>query len=59
MCLATLYGLGDEFHQAFVAARQADGLDVLADLMGSILGAAGYLAATRNTGLNRFLKADR
>ena len=58
-CLATLYGLGDEFHQAFVVARQADGFDVLADLVGSILGAAGYVAATRNTGPNRFLKADR
>ncbi len=59
VCLATLYGLGDEFHQAFVAARQADWFDVLADLVGSILGAAGYVAATRNTGPNRFLKADR
>ena len=59
VCLATLYGLGDEFHQTFVAARQADWFDVLADLMGSILGAAGYVAVTRNSGLNRFLKADR
>jgi VanZ family protein len=54
VCFATLYGLGDEFHQSFVSARQADGFDVLADLIGSILGSAGYVAATRNTGLNRF-----
>lgn len=40
---ATFYGAGDELHQAFVAARQADVADGLADFAGSILGAAGYL----------------
>ena len=40
---ASLYGLSDEFHQSFVATRQADGYDVLADFLGSLLGAAGYL----------------
>lgn len=40
---ATLYGVSDEFHQSFVNARQADGADVLADFVGSIFGAVGYL----------------
>lgn len=40
---ATLYGAGDELHQAFVTARQADGYDLLADFLGSILGAAAYM----------------
>jgi len=40
---ATLYGVSDEFHQSFVNARQADGADVLADFVGSIVGAVGYL----------------
>ncbi|MBR9986421.1 MAG: VanZ family protein [Desulfosarcina sp.] len=40
---ASLYGVSDEFHQSFVAARQADAYDVLADFLGSLLGAVGYL----------------
>ena len=40
---ATLYGISDEFHQSFVNTRQADGADVVADFIGSIVGAAGYL----------------
>lgn len=42
VCFATLYGLSDEIHQAFVATRQADGYDLLADFMGSVLGAVGF-----------------
>lgn len=44
---ASLYGAGDEFHQAFVAARQADGVDLLADVVGSLLGGTLWLLATR------------
>jgi VanZ family protein len=40
---ATLYGVSDEFHQSFVAARSADALDGIADFIGSILGAGGYM----------------
>ena len=40
---ASLYGLSDEVHQSFVPARHADGYDVLADFLGSLLGAVGYL----------------
>ncbi|WP_319523716.1 VanZ family protein [uncultured Desulfosarcina sp.] len=40
---ATLYGLGDEYHQSLVAARQAEVMDVVADFAGSILGSAVYL----------------
>ncbi len=35
---ATLFGASDELHQAFVAARQADGFDLLADFAGGIIG---------------------
>ncbi len=37
--LATLYGMSDEFHQSFVDARMADGMDVLADFAGGAFGA--------------------
>ena len=37
--LATLFGASDEFHQLFVAGRSADLLDLLADGVGSLLGA--------------------
>lgn len=40
---ATLYGLSDEWHQSFVATRQADMLDGVADFVGSALGAGAYL----------------
>ena len=40
---ATLYGLSDEWHQSFVATRQADMLDAVADFVGSALGAGAYL----------------
>ena len=40
---ATLYGVMDEFHQGFVATRQADVMDGVADFAGSILGAVGYM----------------
>jgi VanZ family protein len=36
---ASLYGASDEFHQSFVAARQADMGDWIADIVGGILGA--------------------
>ena len=39
---AALYGLVDEIHQGFVAARQAEALDVLADAAGSLCGAGLY-----------------
>jgi VanZ family protein len=59
VCFATLYGVSDEFHQAFVAARQADGYDVLADFVGSILGAVGYMAVTFRNGSTLFSKTGR
>ena len=37
--LSALYGVSDEFHQAFVAARQSDVLDWVADAAGSLLAA--------------------
>lgn len=40
---ASIYGLSDEIHQAFVPSRTASGWDFLADLLGSILGVWWYL----------------
>lgn len=40
---ATLYGVSDEFHQSFVAARQLDVADGVANFVGSLLGAAGAM----------------
>ena len=37
--LSTLYGVSDEIHQHFVIFRNADAMDVAADLVGSIIGA--------------------
>jgi VanZ family protein len=53
---AALYGLSDEFHQSFVAARQADALDWVADVAGSILGALGYMGVVLRRGRNRWSK---
>ena len=35
----TLYGVSDELHQALVPGRQADVMDVVADMVGSAMGA--------------------
>jgi VanZ family protein len=43
ICFATLYGVSDEIHQFFVAARQAEVMDGVADFAGSVSGAVGYM----------------
>ncbi len=53
VCFATLYGISDELHQAFVTTRQADAMDGVADFAGSVLGAAGYILSTLRTGHDR------
>jgi len=40
---ASLYGLTDEIHQAFVPSREASIWDFAADILGSIMGACFYL----------------
>jgi hypothetical protein len=37
--LVSVYGMLDEFHQYFVPGRHSDVLDVLADIIGGLLGA--------------------
>lgn len=50
--LAALYGCSDEWHQSFVPSRQMDGLDLVADTLGALLGAlALHTLAKRNTTL--------
>jgi VanZ family protein len=43
--LATLYGISDEAHQAFVPGRYPDRFDVLADCVGATLAVTLALAA--------------
>jgi VanZ family protein len=39
---ASLYGISDEIHQHFIPYRNADLLDVMADILGAICGAYLY-----------------
>ena len=39
---SSLYGITDELHQHYVPYRNADWMDVLADVLGSILGVYAY-----------------
>jgi VanZ family protein len=38
--ISTTYGISDEYHQLFVPGRSFERLDILADLIGSMLGGA-------------------
>ncbi|MEO5741935.1 MAG: VanZ family protein [Vicinamibacterales bacterium] len=38
--ISSLYGVSDEFHQVFVPGRTFDVLDMLADAVGSVVGAS-------------------
>lgn len=51
--IATLYGISDEFHQAFTPNRAPDWNDVLADAAGSFLGAlvCALVARSRAAGI--------
>jgi VanZ family protein len=42
IAMAGLYGASDEWHQLFVAGRNAELLDVLADFIGAALGVTSY-----------------
>ncbi len=45
--LSSLYGISDEIHQYFVPYRSADHTDVLADMLGGIMGVYIYQAIAR------------
>jgi VanZ family protein len=54
--LSTLYGVSDELHQAFVPGRNSDWRDVVADALGSVIGAGVVVLvaiATRRRGAVR------
>jgi len=42
--LSSLYGISDEIHQYFVPYRDADLMDVLADMLGGVMGVYIYQA---------------
>jgi VanZ family protein len=45
--LSSLYGISDEIHQHFVPYRDADLVDVLADMLGAVMGVCIYQAIFR------------
>ncbi|MBL7685629.1 MAG: VanZ family protein [Deltaproteobacteria bacterium] len=45
--VVTLYGVTDEFHQSFVPGRESSIYDVIADFVGSFLGALIYVLSHR------------
>jgi VanZ family protein len=47
--LSFLYGISDEIHQHFVPYRSADLMDVLADMLGGLMGVYIYQAITGKT----------
>jgi len=55
---SSLYGISDELHQYFVPYRSAEGMDILADILGSVFGVFIYqYISTRFTG-NRYKFID-
>ena len=42
--ISSLYGVSDEYHQVFVPGRTFDVLDMLADAIGSVVGASAVWA---------------
>jgi VanZ family protein len=44
--LSSLFGISDEIHQHFVPFRNADFMDALADMIGSVCGVYGYQILT-------------
>ena len=56
---AGLYGAGDELHQYFVPSREADFMDLLADVCGGIAGAAAALFYLRYIALDRNNHVDK
>ncbi len=44
---SAMYGLSDEIHQAFVATRQSDVFDVIADIAGGAIGVLLFIRCRR------------
>lgn len=42
--ISTTYGISDEYHQLFVPGRTFEGIDILADFIGSMVGGAAVWA---------------
>ena len=51
--LASAYGASDEYHQSFVAARDADFADWVVDTLGASIGAIGQLLGPLGGRLSR------
>ncbi|UCC80420.1 MAG: VanZ family protein [Candidatus Zixiibacteriota bacterium] len=46
-CISGLYGIVDELHQFFIPGRQADGFDMLADVLGAASASGVYVLKLR------------
>ena len=53
LSIASAYAASDEWHQSFVAGRDSDLFDWVADSIGAVLGAAGYGLIAALTWLQR------
>jgi VanZ family protein len=42
LIVVALYGAGDEFHQRFTPGRSSEGVSVMFDVAGGLIGALGY-----------------
>ncbi len=47
LTISLLYGVVDEFHQAFVPGRSANGVDLFLDALGAVAGVAAYVHLRR------------
>ena len=47
LALATLYAIGDEWHQSFVPSRSSSMYDVLIDSIGAVCGALWYVRSKK------------
>ena len=55
---SSLYGISDELHQYFVPCRSAEGMDILADILGSVFGVFIYWYISARFTDNRFKFID-
>jgi len=54
MLSSSLYGISDEIHQYFVPSRSAEGMDIVADILGSVFGVFIYQYISAKFTDNRF-----
>jgi VanZ like family len=59
LVICVVYGASDEFHQRFTPGRSSEGLSVLFDVAGGLIGAWAYRWSTNRRRLNRAAAEQR